>query len=113
MNDCVWQRERAHWVCLTCGAVAGAPRNPRCDGPGRVVVQQSKCVHLGEATGEIKVACGCDGGDRPTPTHVCERYGRCLPLYAPSGERLAAWKLRQPEASLYALCAGCVSYRTQ
>jgi len=92
--------------CLRCGRqVLTDPR--RTFAPCRV-----RCAHLGEAVGVVKVACQCGARKTAeTPAHVCRRHGRCLPKYRPEGELLDAWRLRQPEASIYHLCHVCASFR--
>ena len=64
-----------------------------------------RCVHLGAAVRGVKVVCQ-SGRESMADAARCEVHGRCLPAYAPQGDRLAAWRER-PEAEAYALCAGC------
>lgn len=68
-----------------------------------------ECERKTSYVGTIKVEC-CAGKERDESVFICQRFGRCLPNYAPLGEHLHKWKLRQPEASLYHLCHGCESF---
>ena len=66
---------------------------------------QAVCAHLGDAVRPVKVVCRA-GRASIESAAKCDVYGRCLPIYSPRGDRLAAWRER-PEAEAYALCAGC------
>lgn len=99
---CVWKDGR----CSVCGT-----RKP--DTIQKVVRRCSArgdCERKTSYIGTIKVEC-CAGKERNEHVFICQRFGRCLPNYAPLGEHLHKWKLRQPEASLYHLCHGCESFR--
>ncbi len=69
------------------------------------------CIHRGEALETtVKVACKSCGGKQQMNDcrpHECAVHKRCLPNYRPRGEALNEWNARQPESSLYHLCAGC------
>lgn len=94
-------------VCVRCGKKVIAKNCDRTISKCRVRVD---CERKTSYVGTIKVEC-CAGKERDEPVFICQRFGRCLPNYAPLGEHLHKWKLRQPEASLYHLCHGCESFR--
>lgn len=105
MNCRFLEIDKQLWECTWCSFKAKSPTKPLRNCTAGV------CRYLSERLpATIKVEC-CGGKEKDEPVNVCQRFGRCLPNYAPLGEHLHKWRLRQPEASLYHLCHGCESFR--
>lgn len=104
MVECDFQWSDESTVrCQRCGrelhSAAGAEL-------GRIHARcRTRCQHLGEMSGALKVACSC--GDRRQPVHECGLHGRCLPNFRPRGDDLVTWLDRKPESDIYQACTLC------